>query len=112
MEWFDYHNHICMVFELLGQSVFDFLKLNDFRPFPIHHIQQFAKQLLTSVACKSISFFYHRSLNLNMLVVHELKLIHTDLKPENILLVNSDYTEAGNVGSFYISEKKNILIHL
>lgn len=41
-----------------------------------------------------------------MLVVHELKLIHTDLKPENILLVNSDYTEAGNVGSFYISEKK------
>lgn len=41
-----------MVFELLGQSVFDFLKSNEFRPFPIHHIQQFAKQLLTSVACK------------------------------------------------------------
>lgn len=43
-----------MVFELLGQSVFDFLKANEFRPFPIHHIQQFAKQLLTSVACKNI----------------------------------------------------------
>lgn len=52
IEWFDYCNHICMVFELLGQSVFDFLKANEFRPFPIHHIQQFAKQLLTSVACK------------------------------------------------------------
>ncbi|KAG2232161.1 hypothetical protein INT48_006035, partial [Thamnidium elegans] len=50
IEWFDYCNHICMVFELLGQSVFDFLKANEFRPFPIHHIQQFAKQLLTSVA--------------------------------------------------------------
>ncbi|KAI9352347.1 kinase-like domain-containing protein [Pilaira anomala] len=80
IEWFDYCNHICMVFELLGQSVFDFLKSNEFRPFPIHHIQQFAKQLLTSVA-----------------FVHELKLIHTDLKPENILLVNSESVEAGNV---------------
>lgn len=46
-----------------------------------------------------------------MVVVHELKLIHTDLKPENILLVNSDYTEAGNVGSFYISEKKYSYIY-
>ncbi|RCI01403.1 dual specificity protein kinase kns1, partial [Rhizopus stolonifer] len=80
VEWFDYHNHICMVFELLGQSVFDFLKFNEFRPFPIHHIQQFAKQILTSVA-----------------FVHELKLIHTDLKPENILLVDSQSREAGNM---------------
>ncbi|KAF7731770.1 dual specificity protein kinase kns1 [Apophysomyces ossiformis] len=69
LEWFDYRNHICMVFELLGQSVFDFLKSNEFRPFPPYHIQQFAKQLLTSVA-----------------FIHDLKLIHTDLKPENILL--------------------------
>ncbi|CEI98634.1 Putative CMGC/CLK protein kinase [Rhizopus microsporus] len=82
MEWFDYHNHICMVFELLGQSVFDFLKLNDFRPFPIHHIQQFAKQLLTSVAY---------------------------LKPENILLVNSDYTEAGNMAG--MDPKSKILLN-
>ncbi|OBZ86430.1 Dual specificity protein kinase lkh1 [Choanephora cucurbitarum] len=80
IEWFDYHNHICMVFELLGQSVFDFLKFNEFRPFPIHHIQQFAKQILTSVA-----------------FVHELKLIHTDLKPENILLVDNRSREAGNI---------------
>ncbi|KAI8094744.1 kinase-like domain-containing protein [Thamnidium elegans] len=80
IEWFDYCNHICMVFELLGQSVFDFLKANEFRPFPIHHIQQFAKQLLTSVA-----------------FVHELKLIHTDLKPENILLVDSESAEAVNI---------------
>ncbi|KAF7723084.1 dual specificity protein kinase kns1 [Apophysomyces ossiformis] len=71
LEWFDYRNHICMVFELLGQSVFDFLKANEFRPFPADHIQQFAKQLLTSVA-----------------FLHDLKLIHTDLKPENVLLVN------------------------
>lgn len=89
-----------MVFELLGQSVFDFLKANEFRPFPIHHIQQFAKQILTSVACKHIylpctctstdpcSFHIYT-------VVHELKLIHTDLKPENILLVDSESVIAG-----------------
>ncbi|KAI8647456.1 kinase-like domain-containing protein [Parasitella parasitica] len=86
IEWFDYHNHICMVFELLGPSVFDFLKSNEFRPFPIHHIQQFAKQILTSVA-----------------FVHELKLIHTDLKPENILLVDNSSIEAGNVGKPHFS---------
>ncbi|KAG2199393.1 hypothetical protein INT47_001575 [Mucor saturninus] len=71
VEWFDHRNHICMVFELLGQSVFDFLKSNQFKPFPQGQIQQLAKQLFTSVA-----------------FLHDLKLVHTDLKPENILLVN------------------------
>jgi len=53
-----------MVFDLLDQSVFDFLKENSFHPFPIKHIQHFAYQLLTSVE-----------------FIHSLKLIHTDLKP-------------------------------
>ncbi|KAI7882682.1 kinase-like protein [Lichtheimia hyalospora FSU 10163] len=76
LDWFEYCNHVCMVFELLDQSVFDFLKANHFEPFPISHIQHFAKQLLTSVA-----------------FTHELKVIHTDLKPENILLKNHKYSE-------------------
>ena len=37
--------------ELLGMSVFDFLKGNSFIPFPGGHVQAFAKQLLESVAC-------------------------------------------------------------
>lgn len=48
---FDYRNHICIVTDLYGQSVFDFLKSNQFVPFPSTHIQKFAKQLFTSVAC-------------------------------------------------------------
>ena len=48
---FDYRNHICIVTELLGMSVFDFLKGNNFVPFPPAHVQHFAKQLLESVAC-------------------------------------------------------------
>lgn len=49
---FDYRNHICIVTDLLGMSVFDFLKSNNFAPFPNSHIQSFARQLLTSVACE------------------------------------------------------------
>lgn len=48
---FDFRNHICIVTDLLGQSVFDFLKGNQFVPFPSSQIQSFARQLLTSVAC-------------------------------------------------------------
>jgi len=51
---FDYRNHICIVTDLLGQSVFDFLKANTFVPFPSSQIQSFARQLLTSVACTSL----------------------------------------------------------
>jgi hypothetical protein len=57
-----------MVFELLGQSVFDFLKSNEFRPFPIHHIQQFAKQILTSVACKIEPTSQKKSLYLTLVL--------------------------------------------
>ncbi|KAI5811550.1 kinase-like domain-containing protein [Peziza echinospora] len=70
---FDYRNHICIVTDLLGMSVFDFLKSNNFAPFPNSNIQSFARQLFTSVA-----------------FLHDLNLIHTDLKPENILLVHNE----------------------
>jgi dual-specificity kinase len=52
---FDFRNHICIVTDLLGQSVFDFLKGNAFVPFPSSQIQQFARQLFTSVACKLLA---------------------------------------------------------
>ncbi|KAG0232155.1 dual specificity protein kinase kns1 [Actinomortierella wolfii] len=71
---FDYRNHVCMVFDLLGQSIYDWLKDNSFCPFPPNQIQFFAKQLLTSVS-----------------FLHRLRLIHTDLKPENILLADGSY---------------------
>ena len=55
LECFDDRNHICIVTELLSVSVFDFLKENDYAPFPEAHIQKFAKQLLDSVACAPVS---------------------------------------------------------
>lgn len=74
--WFDYRNHICIVFEKLGPSLFDFLKRNKYCPFPVDLVREFGRQLLESVA-----------------YMHELCLIHTDLKPENILLVSSEYVK-------------------
>ncbi|KAF8670925.1 hypothetical protein HU200_050192 [Digitaria exilis] len=72
--WFDYRNHICIVFEKLGPSLYDFLKRNRYQPFPVELVRDFGRQLLESVS-----------------YMHELGLIHTDLKPENILLVSSEY---------------------
>ncbi|WWD20716.1 hypothetical protein CI109_105192 [Kwoniella shandongensis] len=72
-EYFDFRNHPCLVSELYGMSVFDFLKQNSFQPFPEKHIQDFARSLLKSVA-----------------FLHTLKLVHTDLKPENILLCSNE----------------------
>ncbi|KAJ8387873.1 hypothetical protein AAFF_G00149080 [Aldrovandia affinis] len=74
LDWFDYHGHICIVFELLGLSTFDFLKENGFQPFPVDQIRHMAYQIFRAVH-----------------FLHQNKLTHTDLKPENILFVDSDY---------------------
>ncbi|KAJ8254633.1 hypothetical protein GJAV_G00195270 [Gymnothorax javanicus] len=74
LDWFDHHGHICIAFELLGLSTYDFLKENSFQAFPMEQIRRMAHQTVRAVR------FLHRN-----------KLTHTDLKPENILFVNSDY---------------------
>ncbi|GAA5976524.1 hypothetical protein JCM5350_001718 [Sporobolomyces pararoseus] len=69
---FEFYGHTCLVTELLSCSVFDFLKENAYEPFPLSHVQKFAKELLLSLK-----------------YVHDSNLVHTDLKPENILLIDS-----------------------
>ncbi|KAI5586459.1 serine/threonine-protein kinase AFC3 isoform X2 [Populus trichocarpa] len=54
--WFDYRNHICIVFEKLGPSLFDFLKRNKYSPFPVDLVREFGRQLLESVACLGWSY--------------------------------------------------------
>lgn len=71
--WFEYHAHVCMVFEKLGPSLYDQLRRNRFQPFPLDQVRDYAFQLL-----ESVNF------------VHSSTLIHTDLKPENILLASTD----------------------
>ncbi|KAF5836199.1 kinase-like domain-containing protein [Dunaliella salina] len=78
-EWFDYRGHVCMVFEKLGPSLFDFMRKNEYRPFPIDLVQEFSKQLIQAVA-----------------YLHDLHLVHTDLKPENILLMSLNYCRSSS----------------
>lgn len=74
LTWFDYHGHVCIAFEMLGLSVFDFLKDNNYQPYPLDQVRHMSYQL-----CYAVKF------------LHDNKLTHTDLKPENILFVDSDY---------------------
>mmetsp|Transcript_18041 Transcript_18041/g.31642 ORF Transcript_18041/g.31642 Transcript_18041/m.31642 type:complete len:248 (+) Transcript_18041:476-1219(+) len=69
---FSFRGHYCMVFESLGPSLYDFLKRQQYQPFPISCVRDFAEQLL-----ETLEF------------LHGFRLIHTDLKPENILLLNA-----------------------
>ncbi|VDO98191.1 unnamed protein product [Soboliphyme baturini] len=70
-ECFQHKNHTCLVFEMLEQNLYDFLKQNKFTPLPLHHIRPVLQQVLTAL-CK----------------LKQLGLIHADLKPENIMLVD------------------------
>ena len=54
--------------------MFDFLKDNNYSPYPLEHVRQISYEL-----CLSVSF------------LHANRLTHTDLKPENILFYSSDF---------------------
>lgn len=75
-EFFDYKNHICLVTDLYGRSVYDFMTNNGYARFPGSHVQAIGKQLVRSVC-----------------FLHDLGIIHTDLKPENILICDETCVE-------------------
>lgn len=52
LDWFDHHGHICIVFELLGLSTYDFLKENGFMPFSVDQIRPMAHQIFKAVQCE------------------------------------------------------------
>ncbi|XP_067152277.1 homeodomain-interacting protein kinase 3 isoform X2 [Apteryx mantelli] len=70
-ECFQHHNHTCLVFEMLEQNLYDFLKQNKFSPLQLKVIRPILQQVAT--ALKKLK---------------SLGLIHADLKPENIMLVD------------------------
>lgn len=74
LDWFDYHGHVCIAFEMLGSSVFDFLKDNNYEPYPIDQVRQMSYELIMAVK-----------------FLHDNRLTHTDLKPENILFFDSSH---------------------
>lgn len=53
LDWFDYNGHICLTFDMLGLSVFDFLKDNQYHPYPLFQVRHIAYQVIRAVNCKS-----------------------------------------------------------
>lgn len=75
LDWFNCDMYFCIAFPLLGMSVFDFLKENNYEPFPMDQVIHISHQL-----CSATDF------------LHRNGMIHTDLKLENMLFLNSTYT--------------------
>ncbi|XP_036386579.1 homeodomain-interacting protein kinase 1-like isoform X2 [Megalops cyprinoides] len=70
-ECFQHKNHTCLVFEMLEQNLYDFLKHSKFSPLLLKCIRPVLQQVATA-----------------LMKLKNLGLIHADLKPENIMLVD------------------------
>jgi len=66
---FQFRRHLCLVFELLSISLYDYIKNAHFQPLDMLLIRKIAMQLLKV-----------------LIFIKKLRIIHCDLKPENILL--------------------------
>lgn len=70
-------NHVCMVFEVLGENLLGLIKRWNHRGIPMPLVKQITKQVLLGLD------YLHR----------ECGIIHTDLKPENVLIEIGDVEE-------------------
>ncbi|CAN6303552.1 unnamed protein product, partial [Urochloa humidicola] len=66
-------NHVCMVFEFLGDNLLTLIKYTNYRGIPLPMVKEICRHVLIGLD------YLHRMLS----------IIHTDLKPENILLVST-----------------------
>lgn len=69
LENFFFRGHLCIVTELYGINLYEYIKQNQFAGFRLPVVRNFASQIL-----KCLSLLYSHN------------VIHCDLKPENILL--------------------------
>ncbi|KAM4703222.1 dual specificity tyrosine-phosphorylation-regulated kinase 2-like, partial [Rhinophrynus dorsalis] len=69
LESFRFRNHTCMIFELLGMSLYDKIVTDNKQGFSLSVVRKFAVSIL-------------QCLN----VLHRNKIMHCDLKPDNIVL--------------------------
>jgi len=66
--------HVCICFERLGRSLYDFIKKNRYRGFRCEDLRVIGRQIVFAVR-----------------FCHANKLTHTDLKLENVLFVDDNY---------------------
>ncbi|KAH9614381.1 hypothetical protein KSS87_002142 [Heliosperma pusillum] len=64
--------HVCMVFEYLGDNLLTLIKYSDYHGMPLVKVKEICYHILVGLD------YLHK----------QLSIIHTDLKPENILLLS------------------------
>ena len=93
---FNFRGHICLIFELLGKNLYEYLQLNNFLGLDIIQIKNYTMQILFS-----------------LLFLRNINIIHCDLKPENILILqnNSNQIKVIDFGSSCF-EKERIYLYI
>ena len=69
-DYFVFRNHVCISFEVLGQSLYGLLKENEFKPFDLDFVRSLAQQMFGALD--------H---------IHKCGVVHCDVKPENVMQV-------------------------
>lgn len=75
-ECFTHKNHTCLVFEMLEQNLYDFLKSNNFQPLPLKYIRPITEQVLRALlklarlqlihVCNPVYFLEYTSLTIDL----------------------------------------------
>ena len=74
--YFIFRNHICIVFPLLGMSIYSYLSKIKTEGIPMRQIRNYSEQIIKS-----------------LITLESLSIIHCDIKPENLLFTNNSFTQ-------------------
>lgn len=89
--YFIFRNHICLVFPVLGMSLYDYISHNKNEGCSLKQTKEYTKQILTGLVTLS-----------------SLSIIHCDLKPENLLFNRNSFSSLKLIdfgSSCYFHEK-------
>ena len=58
-ECFTHKNHACLVFEMLEQNLYDFLKQRNYHPIPLKCIRPILQQVLIALLKLKVRYYHH-----------------------------------------------------